>query len=202
MRKLFFAVIFVFLFNFVFAEDWFHLSWRVDEQKPKWFFGKLMPTNFSYIYLSFDWEIKDEDKILTPENSRIFISISPKFLNYVFDSNKNHHKIKIMMPPGTSSFKINAKIPTSFGFFEKSWNFYFPKREVVVVKDSEPPIFKKENSGSFIAFPFYFIAKDLEISWLKNGEEIKSNKFSGDLTGTTLMISSKQNPLENLSIKY
>jgi hypothetical protein len=202
MRKILFAVIFVFLFNFAFAEDWFHLSWRVDEQKPKWFFGKLIPTNFSYIYLSFDWEIKDEDKILTPENSRIFISISPKFLNYVFDSNKNHHKIKIMMPPGTSGFKINAKIPTSFGFFEKSWNFYFPKREVVVVKDSEPPIFKKENSGNFIAFPFYFIAKDLEISWLKNGEEVKSNKFSGDLTGTTLMISSKQNPLENLSIKY
>jgi len=202
MKKFLILIFSIFLFNFAFAQNWLHLSWSVEETKPKWFFGKLMPTNFSIINLSFDWNINDEETILTPANSKIFISIFPKFLNYDFDPEQKSHKIKIIMPLDTNGFKVKAKIPTNFGFFEKTWNFYFAKREAILVQNSEPPIVKKENSGDFLVYPFYFSSKDVKIFWEKNGERINSKSFSGDLSNTKLIILNPQNPLEDLKIEY
>lgn len=202
MKK--FLVAIIFLPTLVFAQSWLHLSWSVDEIKPKWFSSyKILPANYSTLNLNFDWEIFDGGQILTPKNSQIYVSLEPKFLDYVFPSYSQRSKIKIMLPFNFESFKIVAKIPTSYGFYEKSWNFNLAKPKVFIFQDTDPPKVIELKNGKFKIVPFYFHTKSLNVSWEKDVRVLSSDlSFSGDLSGVKLKVINPEFPLESFEKNF
>lgn len=178
-------------------QSWFHLSWQVEKEKDPWLEAKILPNNYSILYLNFDWRIYNENQILTPANSSIYISLEPKFLEYSFPSNKTRHRLKLILPFNVDEFEVKAVIPFTGGQYEKKWLFKLAKPKVLILPQTQPPTVIKNLSGSFVALPLNFLSSNLSFQWEKDGKILStSNEFKGELQGVKLKVINKDFPLE------